>query len=600
MQTLHALIWAFVLSLSPSSAIAQAEKPAAPSTEGAQLTAIITEYTEAAKHLDPYWSHYYNVEADLGKFGDYLSPEYFERAKNAYKTALSKLRKLNRSRLSAGDERTYRLFEEDMRVSLKQLDFPDELLEFNQMSNRLMRYQDDSSQALTFFPFDSVKHYDDFVKRSEGFGPYIDRQIETFRRGIKKGITLSCDVAPLVPNTYKDSLETDVEKHPFYRPVGFMPKEFSKMERERLTAAYKKMVSERIIPGYQKFNTFYLNEYAPKCRKEYGTHKLPRAREWYASKIEARTNLRKSPEEIHQIGLKEVARIDSELRAVQRELGFAGSQKDFLKSLSSDEKFFFTSRDEMFEAFEEAKARVAAQIPKYFNLIPKTEYKLVEASNPEDAAAKYSQPTENLPYGRFVVNTKNLRSTPKFGVTTLSMHEAVPGHHFQLALVFEQKDSLSEYQRKVFDSTSYVEGWALYAEFLGREMGMYTDPMQKLGNLQDEMLRAVRLVVDTGIHHKGWDRKKTIEYMSKYLASDAGDISNEANRYSVWPAQALAYKLGQLKIIELRRMAEKALGGRFDIREFHRVVIGNGTVSLGVLESQVKDWIASSNQKPKS
>jgi uncharacterized protein (DUF885 family) len=246
----------------------------------------------------------------------------------------------------------------------------------------------------------------------------------------------------------------------------------------------------------------------------------------------------------------------------------------------------------MFNAFEKVKAETAERIPRYFSLVPKSDFKIVETSNPEDAAGRYDNPTENIPYGRFVANTINLRSVPVYGVTTLMLHETVPGHHFQLALQFEMKDKLSEYQRKVYSSNAFVEGWALYAEYLGREMGMYADPLQRLGNLNDELLRAVRLVVDTGIHAFGWTHDKTIAYMRDHLASDAKDIENEANRYSVWPGQALGYKIGQLKIIELRKLAEQELGPKFDIKEFHRVVIGNGTVSLTVLEQQVKDWIA--------
>jgi uncharacterized protein (DUF885 family) len=208
-------------------------------------------------------------------------------------------------------------------------------------------------------------------------------------------------------------------------------------------------------------------------------------------------------------------------------------------------------------------------------------------------------PTDYVPHGKFIVNTKNLRSVPIYDVTTLMLHETVPGHHFQLALQFEEKDQLTEYQRKIFGSNSFVEGWALYCEYLGNEMGMYKDPMQRLGNRNDEMLRAVRLVVDTGIHAYGWSRKKAVAYMTEHLASDPGDISNESNRYSVWPGQALGYKLGQLKIIELRKLAEKELGPKFDIRDFHSHVIGDGTLSLGVLEAQIKDWIADTRKTDK-
>lgn len=320
---------------------------------------------------------------------------------------------------------------------------------------------------------------------------------------------------------------------------------------------------------------------------------LPHGKEWYAFAIEATTNLALDPSVIHQTGLAEVARISGEMEKVRKELGFRGNLRSFQTSLTKDPRYFFTSAKDMFAAFTKVKEEVAKKLPAYFQLIPRADYKIVESSNPEDAAASYRDPTDNLPYGRFVVNTKNLHIVPVYEVTTLSLHESVPGHHFQLALQFEMKDRLSEYRRKMYFSGSFVEGWALYAEYLGNEMGMYTDPVQRVGHLNAEMLRAVRLVVDTGIHALGWSREKAFAYMKDHLATGDKDISNEVNRYSVWPGQALGYKLGQLKILELRRFAEKELGPRFDIKGFHAAVIGSGTVSLGVLESQVREWVAS-------
>jgi uncharacterized protein (DUF885 family) len=561
--------------------------------ESDRLNAIITQYTEASKHVDPFAASYFNVEEDLSKFGDYPTPEFIEREKAIPKTALAKLASIHPDQLAPKDLRSYRIFKEDITVSVKGDEFPSEYLDFNQMGNRLHQYMDDSSESLTSFPFDSVKHYEDFVKRSEGFPAYIDHQIENLRTGVKKKITDSCVVAKATLNTYSDGLEPVTEKNPFYRPILFMPKTFPQADQDRLKSEFKSMVETRILPGFKKFDHYFRTEYTPHCRKSFGLGGLPNGANWYKYEILANTNLPLSPKEIHEKGLQEVARIHKELEKVKEELGFHGTYKEFLASLTHDPRYFFTSAADMFAAFEKVKAETAKKIPAYFSLIPTHDFKIVETSNPEDAAGSYNEPTELLPYGRFVANTKNLRSVPVYDVTTLLLHETVPGHHFQLALQFEMKDELSEYQRKLFNSTSFVEGWALYSEYLGNEMGMYKDPMQRLGNLNDEMLRAVRLVVDTGIHAYGWSREKAVQYMTDNLASDPKDISNEVNRYSVWAGQALGYKIGQLKIIELRRLAEKELGPLFDIKEFHKTVIGSGTVSLPVLETQVKDWIAS-------
>ncbi len=571
------------------SACAHSNSPGG--SEAKKLDAVISDYTEAAKRLDPYHASYFNVEEDLGKFGEYPSLELKAREKALIQSAIDRLAKINPDRLSEEERRTYELFKEDVTVSIKGYDFPSELLEFNQMSNRLHSYLDDTSQALTSFPFDSVKHYDDFLKRSEGFPAYVDRQIETFRRGMKEGVTLSCVVAAGAVNSYRAGLEARVTSHPFYRPILFMPKSFPKADRERLAKDYRKMVSERILPGFKKFHAFFTKEYTPRCRKGFGIGSVPRGKEWYAQAIEESTDLRLDPKELHETGLREVARIEAEMEATKRKLNSKGSLKRFQAALKRDPKYTFKSSRELFAAFEKVKAEVARKIPEYFQFIPRSDYRIVSSSNPEDAAASYHNPTENVPYGKFVVNTANLNLVPTYRVKTLSIHEAVPGHHFQLALQFEMKDQLSEYRRKLFFSNAFAEGWALYSEYLGREMGMYEEPLQYFGHLEDEMLRAVRLVVDTGIHAFGWSREKAMGYMRDHLASSEKDISNEVNRYSVWPGQALSYKVGQLKILELRRLAEKELGPLFSIRGFHGAVIGNGTVSLGLLDRQVRDWI---------
>ena len=562
------------------------------SAENRKLDAVVAAYSEGAKRLDPFMAPYFGVEEDLPKFGDYPSPEFRARAKALVKAALDGLAAVDPVKL-AGDRRTtYLLFSEDMRVALRGFDFPSELLDFNQMSNRLHDYLDDSSPELTSFPFDSVKHYEDFVKRSEGFPAYVDRQIETLRRGIREGVTINCPAARAAPSSYRDGLAADPEKNPFYRPIGVLPKGISETDRARLAADFRRMIAERIVPGFRKFDRFFREEYAPRCRRGFGIGGIPHGKEWYAYAIEATTNLTMDPKEIHATGLREVARITSEMEKVKDQLGFRGSLAAFRKGLLQDPRYFFKSSDEMFAAFEKVKATVAAKVPNLFRLVPKTDYKVVRSSNPEDAGASYRGPTESMPFGRFIVNTSNLHIVPIYEVTTLSLHESVPGHHFQLALQFEMKDRLSEYRRKLFFSGSFVEGWALYAESLGEEMGLYADPMQRLGHLNDEMLRAVRLVVDSGIHAYGWSRAKTVAYMKANLASSEKDIGIEANRYSVWPAQALSYKLGQLKILELRRLAERELGSKFDLKGFHAAVIGNGTVSLPVLESSVRDWVS--------
>ena len=555
--------------------------------------ALLTRYTEAVKRLDPFSAPYFNIEADLDKFGDYPAPSFYQRMRGLLERTQTELGRIPTKDLSEQNLITFKLLKEDLTRSLEGFLYPDEFYDFNQMSNRLHAFLDESNPALTSFPFDTVPHYEAFARKMTGLPTYVDAQIQVLKNAIRKKIVLPCELANATPNSYKEAIEAAPEHHPFLRPLKNFPNSFSESDRKRLTETYSKIVSEVIIPQYQRFEVFYRSEYIPACSRRvgFGIGALPQGKAWYQHAISATTGLKMTPAEIHRLGLKEVARIKSEMAEIQKKLGIVGSFREFLQKMTVDPKYQFQDSVTMLQTFRDTGSMIEAKIPQYFDLIPKTPYRMVESSNPEDAAARYMDPTDTLPYGRFVVNTKNLKSTPTFGTTTLSIHEAVPGHHFHLAIQYELKKELPEYRRKLFFSGAFAEGWALYAEFLGREMGLFEDPLQKLGHLSDEMLRAVRLVVDTGIHDLGWSQKRAREYMAAHLASDAKDILNEVNRYAAWPGQAVSYKVGQLKILELRRYAEKELGSKFDLKQFHRQVLGKGTLSLSVLDSQIKKWV---------
>lgn len=555
------------------------------------LNKLVTGYTEQVKRLDTYHAPYFNVENDLGKFGDYLSPELKEKQKNLVVQTIKELKKIDKTKLDESYQITYDLFKEDLETALGGFDFPYEAMSMDNKWTRLTEYLESSSPSLTIFPFSKVQHYEAYVARAQGFPVYVDRQIKVLQDGLKKNIVLSCPIAEKVPGTYKEGLIKDVEKNPFYRPVGMIPKEFSKSDKEKIQANFKKMITTHIVPGFEKFDAFFQKEYLPKCRKDFGYGTLPNGKKWYRYFVKLNTNTTKTPDEIHKIGLSEVARIKSEMIKIKNKLGFEGDFKSFLKFIVDDPSSYFKTPKEAIESYNTVRKQIDSQIPKYFNLMPKADYKVVEAENGDAPAASYSQPTELKNFGRFVVNTINLKGNSILEMTSLSLHEAVPGHHFQLALAFELKDKITEYQRKIFNSNAFVEGWALYTEYLGREMGLFSDDRQYLGHLSSEMLRAVRLVIDTGIHSKGWTRQQSIDYMASNLASDIKDVESEVERYSVWPGQALGYKIGQLKIIELRKKAEKELKNQFDIKKFHDVVLGQGTLSLFVLEKRVNKWI---------
>lgn len=556
-----------------------------------RLNLVVNEYMSALKTLDPYDAPYFNVEKDFDKFGDYPSPAFRTRRENLLHKTLEKINTIDPVKLNSSQKIYYELFRSDIATQINNLEFGWWYLDFNQMGSRMRSYLDDSSPNTSGFPFKTVKNFNAWIKRSEGFPAYVDYQIALLKEGIEKKIILNCVNAEKTLASIQEGAEETVEKHPFYRPLSNLPKGIKKSERERLTAETKKMIAERIVPGFKKFIAFYKGEYLPQCRKDYGIYNLPNYKNWYKQAIVSSTGLDLTPEYIHELGKKEVARIRGEIEKIKLKSHFTGTLTDFLKYRTKDANNYFTSKNEMIDAFKKIKKEVDVQLPKYFSLLPKSEYMVVEGENPADAAARYIGPTEVKPYGRFVINAFDLHNIDKSSTTSLSMHEAAPGHHLQIALQYEMKNKLSEYQRKVAFNNAFAEGWALYAEYLGQEMGMYKDQDQLLGHYTEEIWRAVRLVVDTGIHHYGWSRTKVIQYMKENMVADDNAIEIEADRYSVWPGQALGYKIGQLKILELRQMAENKLGKNFDIKGFHAAAIGNGTVTLPLLEKQIHIWV---------
>jgi uncharacterized protein (DUF885 family) len=564
--------------------------------EGAKLLAIIQEFTDAQKVNNPFYAAYFNREDDLKKFGDTAAPEFFDAEEKMAKKAFAGVQSIDPSGLSASERIACELFFEDLKSNVDLFKFDRRYLGFNQMDNQLTEYMYSADPKLTDFPFDSVKHFEDWITRSKGLEKYITSLIALHDQGIKRGIVHSCAVTARIPGSIKSGAEPDLKKNPFSGPIEILMSaktKIKKSEKARLKKQLEDVVANQIVPQFSRFLSYYDSTYAPKCRKSFGLQDMPKQQAWYRSLIKARTGVDASADDLHKIGLGEVERIKTGMMEIQKELKIEGDFKSFLKMISTDETFFFKEKDELVRSFKTFAKSVDKVILQYFSVVPKSPLRLEMSPNPNDAAGSYRQPTESREVGLFVMNGSNLKGLPKYGVATLYAHEAIPGHHFQLARHYEMKTSMTDYQQKLFFSTAYIEGWALYAEYLGREMGIYKTPYDRLGNLSDEMLRAVRLVVDTGIHAKGWSREKVIDYMTAHLASEPVGIAIEADRYSVWPGQALGYKVGQLKIIELRKIAEQKLGAKFDIKQFHEVVIGNGTISLGVLERLVNQWVSS-------
>jgi uncharacterized protein (DUF885 family) len=363
------------------------------SPDGRKLIKVIDTYTQARKKTDPYFAPYYNVEEDLDKFGDYLSPEYFAREKAIFVEALKSLTSINEKNLNSSEK-------DDMQLSLEALNHHLQYFSFNQMGSRLRDYIDDSSPALTSFPFKTAKHYQSFVKRSEGFRPYVKRQIEVLREGAKANMPLNCTIAKNAIHSYEEALTKDVEKNPFYRPALSIPDDITEPAKKIIQSDFKRMIAENILPGFEEFDKFYKKEYLAKCRKTYGIGSLPGGKTLYEFKIRRNTDLKLDAETLHQTGLREVARIRQEMTDIKNKVGFKGSLDQFITSLTVDSKYYFKSGEDLFTAFKTFQTQVEPQLERYFILLPKIDFKLVEAENPEDPAASYRAPSENLEFGR--------------------------------------------------------------------------------------------------------------------------------------------------------------------------------------------------------
>ncbi|HET9474365.1 MAG TPA: DUF885 domain-containing protein, partial [Steroidobacteraceae bacterium] len=472
--------------------------------------------------------------------------------------------------------------------------FHEEYLPFNQMSGLPMElavYGSGSGPQ----PFKTVQDYERFLERMREFPRWADGAIAFMRTGMSRGITLPRPVVAKMVPQLRGIVTPTAEASIYWGPISTMPADFSAAERARLGAAYAAALTQEVLPAYTRLADFLERDYLPAARTTVGWSDLPEGAAWYRWRIRGSTTMDLPPEQIHELGLQEVARIRAEMLGVKQQVGFQGDLDAFFKYLEDDPRFYFTSEKELLDAYRDVKRRIDALLPQLFSVFPKADYEIrpVEEFRATSAAgASYQAPSaDGTRPGIFYINTHNLRAQPRFGLETLSLHEAAPGHHFQIAIQ-QELTGLPRF-RRFNNYTSYAEGWALYAESIGKELGLFTDPYQWYGRLSDEMLRAMRLVVDTGLHAKGWSREQAIRYMLDNSSMAESDVTAEVERYIVWPGQALGYKLGQLHITALRARAQARLGTKFDVREFHSQVLRDGALPMDVLTTKIDRWIAS-------
>lgn len=423
----------------------------------------------------------------------------------------------------------------------------------------------------------------------------IDYNLNLLRAGVKEGISQPKAVFYKYDNTYDKHIVTDVTKSEFYRPFSNLPAAFSSSLKDSLINAAKLSVQANAIDQYKKIKVFFEEEYFPNTRKGLGVSTVPNGKEFYQNRINFYTTSKQyTAEDIHNIGLKEVARIKAEMQQIINDLGFKGSFADFLKFLRTDEQFYAKTPKELLMFARDIAKRIDAELPKFFKTLPRKPYGVVPvpaAIAPNYTGGRYSGSYSETTAGFYWVNTYNLPSRTLYTIPALTAHEAVPGHHLQISLNNELPDTFPGFRRNLYLS-AFGEGWGLYSEYLADEMNIYTTPYEKFGQLTYEMWRACRLVVDTGVHALGWTRQEMIDYMAANTALSMHEVTTETDRYISWPGQALSYKMGEIKIREMRKIAEEALGEKFNIRDFHEVILGEGTVTLSIIEKRVNTYIA--------
>jgi uncharacterized protein (DUF885 family) len=442
-------------------------------------------------------------------------------------------------------------------------------------------------------PMASVQDYENYTARLRACLGYFRRLIDLMRSGLKQGYHPARVTLEGVDDSLRAQIVGDVLLSGFYQPLKEFPTSFNTADRGRLSSAAAEAIRDSVIPAYRELLQFFRNEYLPAARQGIAADELPEGRAFYEHRINYFTTLSLSPEEIYQTGMQEVSRIRAEMLQVIQQVGFEGGFSAFIDFLRTDPRFYVNEPEALLKETSYVLKRMDGELPRLFKTLPRLPYgirSIPDFSAPGNTAAYYFPGTgDGSRAGYYYVNTYDLKSRPLYEIEALSLHEAVPGHHLQIAMQ-QELANLPDFRRQVF-FTAYVEGWALYAERLGLEVGFYTDPYSNFGRLSYEMWRACRLVVDTGMHALGWSRQQAIDFMAENTSSTMLNIINEVDRYIAWPGQALAYKIGELKIRALRKRAETELGSRFDLREFHDLILLSGSVPLDILEDRVSAWI---------
>jgi len=524
-----------------------------------------------------------------------LSPAAIERTTQSDAAALTALEGIDPSGLAAADRMNYDIARVQFKRRIAGAPFKPYVYAISHLGSLQSEGSIQTANEIAeIAPFASVKDYENWIARLRSFGTYADQVTELLRIGIREKRTQPRVIMARVPPQLAAQRVVRPEDSPFFAPFKKFPPSLPPADVARLSAAGREAIAGSVLPAFARFEKFFNGTYLPACRESVGIADTPDGKAYYRELIEYHTTTTLTAEEIHATGLAEVKRIRGEMDDIIAALGFKGSFPEFSHYLRTDAKFFYTDPDDLLHGYMVIAKSIDPNLVKLFGKLPRTPYgvrPVPETSAPNTTTAYY-QPLagDGSRPGYYYVNLYKPEARPKWEMEVLTTHESVPGHHLQIALQYENSAGVPMI-RRMSDFTAYTEGWGLYAESLGGQLGLYTDPYQKFGQLTYDMWRAVRLVVDTGLHSEGWTRRRAIDYFLANAPKSELDITNEIDRYIAWPGQALAYKVGQMKILELREAARQELGSRFDIREFHDVVLSTGAVPLSVLERTVRDWI---------
>ena len=595
----HFLLLSCAALLSPVAVQAQATTTEAAATESQKLSALFAADDEASLQRNPLNAMFRGDMRYADRFGDFISDAYFANERKAAEANLEALKTIDRDKLNGTDKIAYDVFKQNQTDALKGLSKEIMDLTVVRPLNHFFGFH-------TFYPtfasgqgaapFKTVQDYDNNLKRHKEFIVLMDRSIDRFRQGMASGVFETKMTITNVVDQLNTQLAQKTEESPYYGPVLKCPEGFSDADKARLTAEYRDIIENGLYPANARLRDFLRDSYLPLAREQVGLSAMKGGEGLYQYMIEQTTTLPLKADEVHNLGLSEVARIKSGMEAIRKQVGFKGTLPEFFEHLRSDPKFKLGSRDALTQGYYDIGKIVDAKISTQFKYLPKAPLEIKpyeEFREKYEAGGSYQQGTpDGSRPGTFYFNAYDLPSRTTPGMTTLYLHEGAPGHHFQISIA-QENEKLPAFMR-FGGNTAYVEGWALYSETLGYDMGLFKDPYQRFGTLSDEMLRAMRLVVDTGLHSKGWTREQAIDYMLANSDMGKTDATAEVERYIAIPTQALAYKIGALTIMRLKDKAKAQLGKKFDVREFHNQVLNTGALPLTVLEKKIDDWIAAS------